>query len=100
MNIEVWFGFTIFFVIVIALSITAIFDYVFKETNIKEVKVMEVKQTVGQVIEALISIKDDNKDNLSNYDINAINNACNILDHNFNSMILAEKAIEGEGKND
>lgn len=98
MNIEVWFGFTIFFVIVIALSITVIFDFFFKEKNIKEVKVMEVKQTVGQVIEALIAIKDDNRDNLSNYDINAINNACNILDHNFNSMTLAEKAIEGEGK--
>ena len=99
MKIEIWFGFTIFFVIVIALSITVIFDFFFKEKNIK-VKSMEVKQTVGQVIEALISIKDDNRDNLSNYDINAINNACNILDHNFNSMTLAEKAIEGEGKND
>lgn len=39
--------------------------------------------TVGECIEALITIKDHNKDSLSRQEIDAINNACNMLYHNF-----------------
>lgn len=39
---------------------------------------------VGEVVEKLIHIKDHNRSTLTQVEIDAINNACNVLSHTFN----------------
>lgn len=46
---------------------------------------------VGEIIERLISIKDNCDIGFENRE--AINNACNILSHNFNRLSTAEEIL-------
>lgn len=48
---------------------------------------------VGAIVEYLISIKDMNKGKLTSDEIDAINDACNILSHRFPRMKDAESLI-------
>lgn len=53
-------------------------------------------QTIGEIIERLIYIKDNyGIEDLD--DLNAINNACNILEDNFSRIITANKLVR-EGR--
>lgn len=51
-------------------------------------------QTVGEIIEELISVKDRLSPDLWGTEIDAINNACNILNHNFDRMTTSDKLTE------
>lgn len=48
---------------------------------------------IGEIVEYLIGIKDRNKEVLTSDEIEAINNACNLLDHKFPRMGVAEVII-------
>lgn len=50
-------------------------------------------QIIGQIVETLISIKDRHADSLLRSEIEAINDACNILDHRFNRFDTADALI-------
>ena len=57
---------------------------------------MNNEQTLGQVVERLIHIKDKFANLLELEEINAINDACNVIDHKFNRHITADEAIYGK----
>lgn len=52
-------------------------------------------QTVGEIVERLIFIK-DNYGIEDRGDLEAINNACNILDHKFNRLTMADEILKEE----
>ena len=54
-----------------------------------------MNQTVGEIIEELICVKDRLSAELWGTEIDAINNACNILNHNFDRMSTADELMEG-----
>ena len=54
-----------------------------------------MNQTVGEIIEKLIYIK-DNYGIEDRGDLEAINNACNILSHNFDRLTTANILINGQ----
>lgn len=54
---------------------------------------MNDRRYVGAVIEGLISIKDSYKDELCADELEAINDACNILSHRFNRFDVPEVII-------
>lgn len=51
------------------------------------------QQTVGQVVDNLIAVKDRFANQLCGAEIDAINDACNILDHRCNRFDTAEYVI-------
>lgn len=59
---------------------------------------MSNEQTLGQVVERLIYIKDRFENLLEPEEIDAINDACNVIDHKFNRHITANEAIYGKEK--
>ena len=54
------------------------------------------QQTLGQVVERLIGIKDRLLNYLSPEEIDAINDACNVIDHKFDRHTKADTVIYGE----
>lgn len=52
-----------------------------------------MNMTVGAIVEYLICIKDKNRDSLTSDEIDAINDACNILSHRFPRTKDAEALI-------
>ena len=50
--------------------------------------------TIGEVVEKLIHTKDHNRGNLMQADIDAINNACNVLMHTFNRFTEVDNILE------
>ena len=56
---------------------------------------MQDKQTIGEIVERLIYIKDNyGIEDLG--DLEAINNACNVLDHKFDRMDTVNKVLGEE----
>lgn len=53
-----------------------------------------MNMTTGSVVEHLIYIKDKNRKSLTPDEIDAINNACNILNHRFLRMADAESLVD------
>jgi hypothetical protein len=54
------------------------------------------QETLGQVVERLINIKDRFANSLSFEEKEAINNACNIIDHKFDRHATANEVIYGK----
>lgn len=50
--------------------------------------------TIGQIVENLINIKDTHKKELTSEEVDAINDACNILDHNFNRYDTKTEVVD------
>lgn len=50
-------------------------------------------QTIGGMVEELIIIKDSLFNYLSERQIETINNACNVLDHEFNRLITVDEVL-------
>ena len=50
-------------------------------------------QTIGEITERLIRIKDSFKSSMSSEEIEAINDCCNILNHNFNRFATIQDLI-------
>ena len=50
-------------------------------------------QIIGQIVETLIGIKDRYSEFLLKHEIDAINDACNILDNRFNRFNTADELI-------
>lgn len=50
--------------------------------------------TIGALVETLISIKDGLKNDLYNSQIDALNDACNLIYHNFESDAYVMDCIE------
>ena len=55
---------------------------------------MLTNSTVGEIVERLIYIKDSYA--LKNADLNAINDVCNILSHNFDRMSTVNDLLRKE----
>lgn len=56
-----------------------------------------MNQTVGQTVEELITIKDKLSSHLDGSQIEAINNACNILDYGFNRLATVDEVLNKKG---
>ena len=55
-----------------------------------------MNQTVGQTVEELISIKDKFAYDLTESQREAINNACNILDHKFDRLATIDEILNSK----
>lgn len=49
---------------------------------------------IGEIVERLISIKEHNRNTLTSAEIDAINDACNVLSHSFNRFDNATSILE------